>query len=142
MLFWTNTGGFENPAAVNITGPQGPKGEPGEGLKIVATYATLEDLKYIHPTGKSGDAYFIESTQEVYVWDVDKRAWGSIGELRGVQGEQGVPGLSANEILMDPDPVSYFNQIYGVTDVVSGDLIIDVSGTEPDATDIFEEELK
>ena len=89
--------------------------------------------------GNSGDAYFATDTSEVYVWDVNKKKWVNIGALKGNKGD---PGQSANEILMSPDPVAYFDQIYGETDIITGNLIVDISGTEPDATEIFNAALK
>ena len=43
---------------------------------------------------------------------------------------------------MSPDPVKYFDQIYGETDIITGNLIVDISGTEPDAIEIFNAALE
>ena len=120
-----------------LTSLRGPEGLPGTGLEIVGEVSSAEELESI--IGNSGDAYFATDTSEVYVWDVNKKKWVNIGALKGNKGD---PGQSANEILMSPDPVAYFDQIYGETDIITGNLIVDISGTEPDATEIFNAALK
>lgn len=43
-LSWSNDKELDNPAPVNIKGPQGPKGEPGaSGVYILANGETVED---------------------------------------------------------------------------------------------------
>ena len=133
---------MENPSPVNIKGPKGEKGEPGTGLQISGDFESVDELLTAFPQGSLGQAYYIKELNEVYTWDVNKNEWVSVGEIKGGKGDPGEPGLSANEILMNPDPVAYFDQIYGTTDLVTGDLVVDITGTEPDATDIFEEALK
>lgn len=142
LLMWTNTGGFSNPEPTSIRGPKGEKGDPGTGLSISGTFSTLDELVEFVPVGSQGLAYYVEATSEVYTWDVNKRSWVSIGQVKGAKGDPGLPGVSANEILMAPDPVDYFDEIYGETDLATGDLIVDISGTEPEATNIFEDALK
>lgn len=141
ILYWDNTGNLPNPTPVNIKGPKGDKGEAGTGLKISGEFATLYELTSNIPVGKDGLTYFISDINECYTWDINKKAWVSLGPIKGAQGEKGDPGISANEILMFPDPVEYFDEIYGKTDLVTGDLVVDIAGTDPDATDIFEEAL-
>ena len=57
-------------------------------------YATLSALKAAHPTGVAGDAYAVGTADNnvVYLWDVDKRAWVSVGTLQGPQGPTGPQG--------------------------------------------------
>lgn len=137
-LSWTNTGDRENPAVVNI---KGPKGDTGTGLDIVGQVASYDELVTNHPIGNPSDIYQTEDTGEIWLWDSEKNCWVNLGHIQGAKGDPGEPGLSANEILMDPDPVAYFDEIYGKTDLITGDLVTDVSGTDPDAVEIFEEEL-
>lgn len=95
-----------------ITGPQGPKGETGaqgpmgpQGLKgddgadgksftILAIYPTLAELQIAHPTGNSGEAYAVGTSDNniIYIWDVDKNNWESVGQLQGPIGPQGPQG--------------------------------------------------
>ena len=82
------------------TGPTGPKGEKGEkgsdgsSFVVKGLYATLSALKAAHPTGVAGDAYAVGTADNnvVYLWDVDKRAWVSVGTLQGPQGPTGPQG--------------------------------------------------
>lgn len=123
--------------SARLTSIRGPEGLPGTGLEIIGEVASEKELESI--IGNSGDAYFATDTSEVYVWDVNKEKWVNIGALKGNKGD---PGLSANEILMSPDPVDYFNKIYGETDITTGNLIVDISGTEPDTVEIFNAALE
>lgn len=43
---------------------------------------------------------------------------------------------------MDPDPVKYFKEIYGTTDLVTGDIVVDVSGNEVSPADNFDSLLE
>ena len=82
------------------TGPTGPKGEKGEkgsdgsSFVVKGLYATLSALKAAHPTGVAGDAYAVGTADNnvVYLWDVDQRAWVSVGTLQGPQGPTGPQG--------------------------------------------------
>ena len=40
--------------------PTGPTGPSGRGLEIIGSYASLEELKKDHPTGKDGDSYIYQ----------------------------------------------------------------------------------
>lgn len=80
--------------ATGATGPQGPKGDDGTGMEIKDSYATLADLQAAHPTGQSGDAYFVgDSTSGVvYIWSPSTSAWSNIGALKGPKGDTGATG--------------------------------------------------
>lgn len=90
--------GPQGPAgATGPTGPQGPQGDPGkDGTSFVlkGTYETLEELKLAHPFGEEGDAYAVGTTDSnvVYIWDVNKSEWVSVGSLQGPQGPMGPQG--------------------------------------------------
>ncbi len=88
-------------------GPTGPTGATGQGIEVLGSYPTLEDLQAAHPTGNPGDAYLISGY--LCVWDVHTNAWLIISEIQGptgasgatgptgpqgTQGEQGLQGLS------------------------------------------------
>lgn len=84
VLTWTNKAGLDNPATVNIKGPQGVQGEKGDpGSKGDAfTYAdfTQEQLESLKgPKGDKGEKG-------------DTGAKGAAG-AQGLQGPQGVQGL-------------------------------------------------
>ena len=82
----------------NDRGPQGEKGDTGEGLRILDAYETYEELIAAHRIGKPGDAYI--AAGKVYVWSSRDNAWQDTGILRGPQGEagpqgpQGEPGIN------------------------------------------------
>ena len=75
-------------------GPQGPKGDSGDSYTVKGLYSTLSALKAAHPTGITGDAWFVGTSENnvVYQWDVDKAAWVNVGALKGPKGDKGNTG--------------------------------------------------
>ena len=75
-------------------GPQGPKGDPGDSYTVKGLYATLSALQAAHPTGRTGDAWFVGTSDSnvVYQWDVDKATWVNVGALKGPKGDTGARG--------------------------------------------------
>lgn len=70
-------------------GPQGPKGEVGAGLRVLDTYASLEELEAAHPDGgEPGDAYM--AGPNYYTWNGSE--WRDCGELKGAKGDRGETG--------------------------------------------------
>lgn len=122
-----------------LTSIRGERGLPGPGLSLSGVFNTYKDLIATRPIGKEGEAYNITDTNEVYVWDILKRSWQNAGSLKGVKGD---PGLSANEILMTPDPEKHFLQIYGQA---AGDIIDNLEIVQPvvspDPSNTFENVL-
>lgn len=59
---------------------------------VLGRYETLALLQAAHPAGSAGDAWSVGEAEpyDVYIWDVDKAAWESIGPLAGAKGEPGV----------------------------------------------------
>ena len=105
------------------------KGARGDDFTYdMFTPEQLEALKVKGDKGDKGDAFtFDDFTPEQL-------------ESLKVKGED---GMSANEILMSPDPEKYFLEIYGKTtgDII-GDLVINPSPIDPDPSDTFESILK
>ena len=81
--------GTSSAAIFDFVLAKGEQGDPGTGLTILGTYATLADLQSAHPTGQRGDAYFIEANSHVYLWDIDQLSWEDIGEVKGAKGDTG-----------------------------------------------------
>lgn len=119
VLSWTNNGDLENPAPVNIRGPQGEqgiqgetgpqgiqgpqgeKGETGTGLDIKGTYDTLEALQAAVTQPTQGDMYNVGTAAPytLYMWDTTKKPgrWVSQGQLQGAKGDTGDPGPQGPE---------------------------------------------
>lgn len=99
--------GTSDAAVFNFVLPKGDQGDPGTGLTLKGSYATLADLETAHPTGTRGDAYFVEDDECVYLWDVDQSAWTNIGEIQGPKGETGAtPSLSIGTVSEGPTSVN------------------------------------
>nr|DAQ83308.1 MAG TPA: hypothetical protein [Caudoviricetes sp.] len=132
-ISWTNTGGRPNPETVNI---RGPRGFTGSGLKPLGQVADHAALLSAHPTGSAGDAWQTQDDAHIWVWDIDQLKWVDYGLLKGM------PGASANEILMTPDPVAYFYEIYGQThgDII-GQFVASQAPLKTDPTVVFETAL-
>lgn len=76
-------------------GEKGEQGIPGESFSIRSQYATEEELREHHPTGNSGDAYFVggnETTPHLFFWNEELNDWDDLGEIIGTQGPKGDPG--------------------------------------------------
>ena len=75
-------------------GEQGPAGQDGASYTVKGLYATLSALQGAHPTGSSGDAWFVGTADSnvVYQWDVDKATWVNVGALKGPKGDTGLQG--------------------------------------------------
>lgn len=72
-------------------GEQGPQGPRGDGINILGTYASEEELRQEHPTGSDGDAYLIN--RDIWIWtDNDWKNGGQIQGPQGIQGEKGEDG--------------------------------------------------
>lgn len=96
-LSWSNNGGLENPATVNIRGPQGAqgaKGDTGEGFAVLGYYASLSALQAGVSNPSAGDAYGVGAGEpyDIYIWDGVNSKWVNNGPLQGAKGEQGPTG--------------------------------------------------
>ena len=90
------------PGPAGPTGPAGPQGEPGAdgtSFLVKGRYDALTELEAAHPTGEAGDAYAVGSadSNNIYLWDTDKKAWVNVGSLQGPQGPQGEPGPAGEQ---------------------------------------------
>lgn len=134
--------------AQGIQGVQGPKGDKGErGQSYRPDYYGLESERRAYAYAAKDTAFLATDTGILYFkktsqyddW-TDGIPFGK-GEP-GPQGRPGEPGKNANEMPMDPDPVKYFDKIYGEThgDII-GDLVVDAQPISPDPVDTFENSL-
>ena len=71
-------------------GQQGEKGEDGTGVNIKGAVDTSASLP---GTGDEGDAYVVNDTGNLWVWDVDSSAFVDTGaQVKGPKGDQGPKG--------------------------------------------------
>ena len=96
-LTWTNKAGLANPAAVNVKGTKGEKGDPGTGITIKGKYDSLSALQAAHPKADEGDAYMAGTN--LYVWNGS--AWIDCGNVQGPKGEKGDPGSKGDAFTYD-----------------------------------------
>lgn len=76
------------------TGAQGEPGKDGTSFKVLGLYASLSALQAAHPTGTSGDAWAVGTSEanSIYLWDAEKAQWENIGSIKGQKGEKGDKG--------------------------------------------------
>lgn len=89
-LSWSNNGGLDNPATVNIRGPQGAqgaKGDTGEGFAVLGYYASLSALQAGVSNPSAGDAYGVGAGEpyDIYIWDGVNSKWVNNGPLQGAK---------------------------------------------------------
>lgn len=71
-------------------GAQGPKGEDGTGVNIKGSVENSESLP---GTGEEGDAYVVQDTGNLWVWDSGQSKFVDTGaQIKGPQGEKGEKG--------------------------------------------------
>ncbi len=75
-------------------GAQGEPGKDGTSFKVLGLYASLSALQAAHPTGNSGDAWAVGTSESnsIYLWDAEKAQWENIGSIKGQKGEKGDTG--------------------------------------------------
>lgn len=80
-------------------GRDGRNGADGKSFTIKAQYASYADLIADHPTGQSGDAFFVGTSNnpDLYVWLADSSEWFNSGPISGVKGDAGRDGQDGND---------------------------------------------
>lgn len=73
-----------------IPGPIGPTGPRGNGINILGSYDTYEDLIKNHPTGSIDDAYIVNG--DLYTWSNEEKKWIDTGRVQGPKGDKGEQG--------------------------------------------------
>lgn len=117
-------------------GPQGPKGEKGDSF--TPNYVGPSSHRSEYDSYPRSTSYLETDTGLLFFKLSDSPGDWSKGFPFG-KGEAGEPGLSANEILMDPDPLEYFDDVYGtVTGDIIGSLVVENPPIEPDPVDTFD----
>ena len=81
---------YPNMGVKKIVGPTGPKGDigptgpQGNGLQIMGSYSSEEELLQHHPTGNIGESYIISG--DLYVWNDEDKKWENVGNVQGPTG--------------------------------------------------------
>lgn len=82
-----------SPGPKGDTGLQGPKGDPGQGLNLLGTYGSLDELEAAVFSPKQGDMYNVGSAApyNIYMWDATNPpgAWINLGQIQGPAGKDG-----------------------------------------------------
>ena len=90
--------GFTGPTGSQ--GRQGVKGDPGAGVQVKGSVATVGDL----PGGAAaGDSYIVTATGDLHVWN--GTAWVNTGPVQGPQGIQGPQGTQGAQGIQGPQGV-------------------------------------
>jgi len=71
-------------------GPQGMPGSDGTSFNVIGSVSQSSDLGEIY-VGNSGDAFLVESSSHIYVWNGS--SWVDLGNISGPRGQQGPQGL-------------------------------------------------
>lgn len=140
----TNSG--SNAAAVlNFVIPKGDKGDPGTGLDIKGTYASLGELRAEVQSPEQGDMYNVgtASPYNIYMWDITDGTgdWLDQGQLQGAQGpqgEQGPQGPEGQQGAQGPTGAAAgFGTPTATVDNTSGTPGVTVSTSGPDTAKVF-----
>jgi len=93
IISWSNDGNKLNPPSVSI---KGPKGDPGTGLDIRGTYATLAELQAAVQSPQQGWMYNVgtQAPYRVYMYD-SSNGWLDQGQLQGPTGSTGKSAYNA-----------------------------------------------
>lgn len=141
--------GIQGPQGIQgIQGIQGSKGEKGDrGDSYSPDYYGLESERGAYAYAAKDTSFLATDTGMLYFKRTSQYDDWTDGILfgkgePGPQGEPGEPGKDANEVPMDPDPVAYFDELYGEShgDII-GDLVVNVTPISPDPVDTFENSL-
>lgn len=98
-----------------ITFSQTRAAKDGTSVRILGSYDTVAELQAAHPNGNTvGDSYLIKGV--LYVWNVEKSAWVSSGNIQGPAGYTPIKGVDYF------DGVNGQNGKDGVSIVWKGDL--------------------
>lgn len=90
-------------------------GSNGTSVRILGSYDTVAELQAAHPNGNTiGDSYLVKGV--LYVWNVEKNAWVSSGNITGPAGYTPIKGIDYRDGVDGQDGKD------GVSIVWKGDL--------------------
>ena len=64
---------------------RGPEGPQGQGITILGSYDSEDELLAAHPTGNAGDAYLVDG--DLYVWSATEDVWKNVGTIKPEAGK-------------------------------------------------------
>ena len=73
------------------TGPTGSTGPQGQGLTVLGSYNTFNELTAADPVGVAGEAYIVSGN--LYVWSTTSNNWVNVGTIQGPTGATGLQGV-------------------------------------------------
>jgi hypothetical protein len=98
-------------------GPQGPQGAAGTGINIKGQVPNVGSLP---PTGNSdGDAYVVQDTEDLWIWDTETGTWIDAGPIQGPAGPQGAPGPAGPQGTAGPQGPQGATGAQGVTGFIT-----------------------
>lgn len=68
------------------------------GVVILGKYKTFAEFIAVHPTGKAGDAYYVDG--HIFIWDIQNDTWFDAGPLQGEQGAGSPAGGTTGQFLV------------------------------------------
>ena len=96
------TGDVGPEGPIGQTGPEGPVGPEGPAGTGINMKGQLPDETHLDPDyqGEVGDAYVMEDTGDLWIWDGTE--WANVGQIRGPEGPPGQQGQKGDQ--GDPGP--------------------------------------
>lgn len=120
------------PAIRGDTGPAGPKGDTGSGLKVLDYYDTLAALQAAVPNPNAGDAYGVGTADpyDIYIYG-ETSGWKNNGPLQGAKGDPGAAGAPGKDGAAGQDGKDGVSPTVSVSEIEGGHqvTITDASGT-------------
>lgn len=110
-----------------------PKGEKGDGFRILGYYTTLQELQSAVTAPDVGDAYGVGSgaPYDIYIWS--GTGWVNNGPIQGAKGDPGEDGKSPYEVAVEGgfqgsesafnDALVNVGSIGSVLDQINGEVI-------------------
>ena len=127
---------YPNIGIQKVIGPTGPKGDlgptgpQGNGLQIMGSYNSEEELLLQHQTGNVGESYIINGN--LYVWNSENKKWENVGNIQGPPGESEKIKINTTTTVENGNDAKVIDQFDGNTHIL--DFIIpkgDIGKTGP-----------
>lgn len=109
---------------------KGEKGDTGDGLRIVGSFTSAQNLEAAYPSGpeQSGDLYLINGV--LYSWIGNE--WLAAGDIKGTKGDKGIDGVSATHSW--DGSIFTITSASGTTKINIAQMLQDMISDIPDAS--------